>query len=160
MDQGGTLLAILTNPPITDGERTRARVDVARDLLGYRQFSVSNLFPLPTHSTRQIADIGTHQEIWESARPDLLKQLESCDGVLLAYGLEEPGGQARRWHRDQVGWLLGELSTMSLPAYVMGNGARHPSRWQRWTYRNHPGVPFRDAVRLGLREADTSLMNA
>lgn len=47
----GTLLAVLTNPPLTDGTRTLRRVDLAAELLGFDQQRVANLFAVPSHAT-------------------------------------------------------------------------------------------------------------
>ncbi|WP_370039128.1 hypothetical protein [Nocardioides sp.] len=148
-----TLLAVLTNPPTTPGERTLARVQLACDLLGYDDFAVANLFPLPSRSTRDINELGQVRGPWLAARPVLQEQLGAAAGVLLAYGLERPRGQAGQWHREQVTWLDAAITGRGLPRFWVGEAPRHPSRWQRCTSRRQPAVPFRDAVALELRPA-------
>lgn len=146
-----TLLAILSNPPTTPGERTLARVQLACDSLGYDDFAVANLFPLSSRSTRDISELGQLRGPWLAARPALQDRLEAAAGVLLAYGLERPRGQAGQWHREQVTWLDAALTARALPRFWVGGAPRHPSRWQRCTSRRHPAVPFREAVALELR---------
>lgn len=93
---------------------------------------------------------------WLAARPALQEQLGAATGVLLAYGLERPRGQAGQWHREQVTWLDAAISVRGLPRFWVGDAPRHPSRWQRCTSRRQPNIPFRDAVALELRPAPAS----
>lgn len=150
------LIAVLSNPPLdTSGSRTRARVDQARLALEFDRASIVNLFPLPTYRTGAIAAVGAEAEPWLSARPALLVGLQSADAVILGYGLDEPVGAARVWHRAQVSWLNAELIALGTPTYVVGEGPRHPSRWHRYTSRRYPGQPFEDALLKSLRRFDT-----
>ena len=64
--------------------------------------TIANLFVLPTYRGGGIADLGRTREGWLDARPHLVSGLDDCDGVLLAYGTQEPSGEARTHHRDQV----------------------------------------------------------
>lgn len=144
------LLAILANPPLTQGTRTLRRVELAAALLGYERAHVVNLFALPSHATGEIAVLGAEEHGWLSARELLKPSLESAHGVLLAYGTTPPVGAARLHYRRQVEWLHGLIAECQLPTWYVGDGPRHPSRWQRWTYRAHPGVPFAEALRDSL----------
>lgn len=76
--------------------------------------------------------------------------LDRATHILLGYGTTEPTGPARLHHREQVAWLRRAIGERGLPIYQVGNGPRHPSRWQRWTFRTYPGVPFADALKLSL----------
>ena len=57
-----TLVAVLTNPPVTDGKRTLRRVDLAAELLGFDHVTVANLFALPSHATGAITDLGVTED--------------------------------------------------------------------------------------------------
>jgi hypothetical protein len=149
--QGGTLLAVLANPPATSGERSRARVALAADLLGFDDFVIENLFAISSHATGAIATLGATADGWLKARPALLASLADAAGVLFAYGTSAPTGAARTLFRDQVAWLDAVVVESGLPAWQVGDGARHPSRWQRWTSRAHPDQCFTHALDAALR---------
>jgi hypothetical protein len=150
MTNAGTLVAVLSNPPLTDGMRSLRRVDTAARLLGFGDVAVTNLFSLPSHATRAIADLGATEDGWVAARTTLASCLASGNGVLLAYGATPPTGEARHHFRQQVLWLDGLLAHAALPVWHVGDSPRHPSRWQRWTHRAHPGVPFQEALSRSL----------
>lgn len=145
-----TLLAVLSNPPTTPGERTLGRIRLARDILGFDDVAVANLFPLPSRTTRDIAELGQMAAPWIAARTAVEEQLCAAGGVLLAYGLERPRGVAGVWHREQLTWLDAALGARALPLFWVGGAPRHPSRWQRCTSRRQPTIPFRDALALEL----------
>jgi hypothetical protein len=149
---GGTLLAVLSNPPTTRGERTLGRVRLACDILGFDDFLVANLFSLPSRSTRQIAELGQTAAPWTAAREPIENQLCGADGVLLAYGLDSPPGAAGHWRHEQLNWLDSALRTHGQPTFWVGGEPRHPSRWQRCTSRRHPAIAFRDALALELTQ--------
>lgn len=144
--QSGELLAILSNPPLTQGTRTQRRVELAAQFLGYSEFKLVNLFALPSHDAGEIAVLGVEEDGWLAARQLLRPGLEQANGVLLAYGTAAPNGAARLHFRRQVEWLHDLIAERRLPSWYVGDGPRHPSRWQRWTHRAHPGVPFREAL--------------
>ena len=144
------LVAVLTNPPLTDGKRTMSRVALAAELLGYSEIAIANMFALPSLSTGAIDDLGATVDGWIAARGSLEANLAVAHGVLLAYGATSPSGTARVHFRDQVGWLYDRVEELSLPTWFVGDGPRHPSRWQRWTHRVHPDVPFEEALRRSL----------
>lgn len=145
-----TLLAILANPPLTDGRRTLNRVALAAEILGYDEVAIANLFALPSQSTGAISELGATEEGWAAAREPLETCLAVAEGVLFAYGATLPSGNARLHFRDQVTWLRNRVAEVSLPTWHVGDGPRHPSRWQRWTHREHPDLAFTDALRLSL----------
>lgn len=159
--RGGRLLAVLTNPPLTSGLRTLGRLELARAALGFDTVQVANLFATATHATGEISVIGRESDGWHQARTSLSAALEECGAVLLAYGTQAPNGQARAHFRDQINWLSAEIGTRALPTLTFGGGPRHPSRWQRWTSRVHPGVAFEEAVARGLTrvEQDAAVHN-
>lgn len=146
----GTLVAVLANPPLTDGKRTLRRVALAAELLGFDDVAVANLFSMPSHRTGAITELGTAEDGWLEARESLETCLGTGDGVLLAYGATSPSGEARVQFRQQVAWLHRRITARNLPTWHVGDGPRHPSRWQRWTYRAHPNVPFPEALRGSL----------
>lgn len=144
------LLAVLTNPPLTTGTRTLRRTALVAEQLGFAQVHVVNLFAVPSHATGEIAALGLEEAGWLSAREAILTRLIASHGVLLAYGATAPTGPARLHFRRQVDWLHGVVAHRDLPSWQVGDGPRHPSRWQRWTHRAHPGVPFEEALRASL----------
>lgn len=148
------MLCVLSNPPLTDGARTLARLELARAALGASDLSVWNLFPEATTRTGDISRIGQQEAPWLSAREHLTGALTVADLVLLAHGVGEPSGHARKHYRAQVSWLQEQLSRHHLSVYRFGDGPRHPSRWQRWTSRTYPGVPFAEAVERSLMRVD------
>lgn len=143
----GTLVAVLTNPPLTDGKRTLRRVALAAELLGFGDVAVANLFSVPSHATGAIAELGITEDGWIAARAPLEACLGVGNGVLLAYGATSPTGEAGVQFRQQVAWLRSRIAALALPTWHVGDGPRHPSRWQRWTYRAHPDVAFPEALR-------------
>lgn len=143
-------MAVLANPPLAGGRRTLNRVALAAELLGYREVATANLFALPSQSTGAISELGATEAGWVAARDPLESHLAVAEGVLLAYGATLPSGIARLHFRDQVTWLRNRVAELSLPAWHVGDGPRHPSRWQRWTHREHPELAFTDALRLSL----------
>ena len=145
-----TLLAVLSNPPVTDGKRTLARLQTVSGILGFENVEVANLFSLPSYRTGEISQLGVTEVGWLAARAAISQGLTRADGVLLAYGLGLPVGAARERFRDQVAWLTEQLGERALPVWQVGDGARHPSRWQRWTCRTHPDLAFPDALQRSL----------
>lgn len=141
-----TLAAILCNPPTAGGERTRRRVEMASRILGEESLVIVNLFPVPSRSCLDIAQLGHDVAPWLEAREEIQAALSKSSSVLLAYGLQEPTGPARLHYRAQVAWLRAAISAEDHLALTVGSGPSHPSRWQRVTSRTHPGVPFGDAL--------------
>ena len=151
MVERGTLLVVGSNPPAqTSGQRTLARVQQAATILGFEEAVLANPFALPTYRSGGIADLGRTPGGWLDARTALVSGLDDCDGVLLAYGTQEPSGEARAHHRDQVRWLDEQIEERALPSWWVGGSARHPSRWQRYTWRELPGIEFREALKRSL----------
>ena len=139
-------MVVLTNPPLTSGERTLRRVALAADLLGFAEFDVVNIFALPSHATGEIASLGATEAGWVEAQPSIEAAVGRAHGALLAYGTTAPTGDARSHFRKQVSWVEETLARRSIPVWIVGDGPRHPSRWHRWTYRTFPQVPFTDAL--------------
>lgn len=151
---GGHLVVIGSNPPTTSGVRTLNRSDLARSILGFRSVEVANLFGLATYRTGAITAVGVGHEDWQVARLELGRRIVRADGVLLAYGVAKPSGAARAHHDAQVQWLDAELARRRLPVWWVGGAPRHPSRWQRYTYRQYPGVSFLEALPQALSLKD------
>lgn len=152
-DARETLLAVLANPPTSGGARTLSRVEQAALVLGYGDFEVANLFSVPSKATGEIERLGVNGAAWLAARADIELRLSTADAVLLAYGIRPPMGPAGAHFHAQVDWLNNRLTEVQLPAWWVGDGPRHPSRWQRWTHRAHPDLSFPDALERGLVSA-------
>lgn len=145
-----TLAAILASPPLTTGQRTLARLEMAREILGYDDVVVANVVDVATRSTGELATVGGEPDVWVRARPQLRAAITQADVVMLGYGCTEPSGPARLHFRAQAAWLQDLVNQLGLPVVMVGNAPRHPSRWQRWTSRQHPDLAFPDALRLEL----------
>ena len=156
--QRRTLLVIGSNPPTTSGQRTLGRVDLARLALGFEHVELRNLFGLPTYRTDGISLAGISEVGWQEARPPLQLALDTAAAVLMAYGTTKPSGAAAQHYVEQVAWIEQQVSDRGLDVWTVGGAPRHPSRWQRYTYRVHPGVPFSDALlaSLEVRRARTT----
>lgn len=144
------LLCILANPPLGSGERTRARLGLARDLLGFETLAIRNLFDVPSYTVTDISTLGATPAGWARARQQMESAFSACDGVLLAYGISEPTGEARKYHREQVRWVTERVVASGCQSFQVGDGPRHPSRWQRWTSRYHGELDFSAALEASL----------
>jgi len=146
----GHLVAVLSNPPTTSGARTLARVELARQVLGYDTASVANIFSIATYRTGGISVSGADPAGWEASHDLLRPAIDAADAVLLAYGRQEPSGPARIHFRAQVAWIRAEVESRNLPTWSVDGQPRHPSRWQRHTYSRFPLLPFQEALPLVL----------
>ena len=151
-----TLGAILISPPLTSGERTLARLDTARRLLQADRVAVANLLDVPTTDIRQVSILGRDRESWLASRNAVEKCVIACDTVLLGFGVSKPAGDAGVHFQRQVDWLHALLLEHGGPVYTVGGKPRHPSRWQRWTTRAQPGVPFDEALKRELSVTATA----
>lgn len=145
------LLVVGSNPATTDGRRTLGRVEQARQVLGFDEVNIANIFSLPTYRSGNVSEVGISPDGWQEARGPLEEDLDRCDAVLLAYGVAEPSGVARRWHRQQIEWLEAEIAARLLPVWWVGEAPRHPSRWQRYTFRCFPNLDYQQALRHALQ---------
>lgn len=145
-----TLSAILATPPLTSGGRTLARVEMARQVLGAERSIVANLYDVPTRDIGELATKGHDPAQWRRSRTALKQAVDLADVVMLAYGVSRPPAPVRSYHDEQVEWLNELFDRRSVPVLMVGGRPRHPSRWQRWTSRAHPGRPFREALTLEL----------
>ena len=146
-----TLLFILATPPETSGSRTTARIEMAREVMGFPSARAVNLFPLTTKSVIDISTLGIERDPWASNRCTLMNELEDASEIVLAYGVTEPSGPAKLHHRWQVEWLKEQIVQLGIPTWTVGGRPRHPSRWQRYTSKVHPSLAFRDALRRSLQ---------
>lgn len=141
------LLAVLASPPLsTTGCRTRARVHQAANIVECGFFEITNLIDVATNSVIDITTVGRDRQPWIDSRAAIGSGLDRAAAVLFAWGASEPTGPARHHHRSQVGWLTLEVAKRGLSTWSLGDVPRHPSRWQRHTSRNLPGVPFELAL--------------
>lgn len=143
-------MVVASNPPTTAGTRTANRTNLARAILGFDVVETSNIFALPSYRTGEIRYLGASERGWLLARAQLVEALDRAHGVLLANGVSKPVGGAGGHHDEQVAWLNAKLSAADLPVWWVGGAPRHPSRWQRYTYRVHPKLSFDEALRQSL----------
>ena len=149
------LVVIGSNPPTTSGERSLRRVEIAREILGFQTVEVVNLFPLPTHRTNGLSEVGQTKESWDQARSEIRAAVVRASAVLLAYGMRHPTGPARHHHRSQVAWVDELLIAEGIAAWWVGGEPRHPSRWHRHTHRVDPSKAFRDVLPEVLVQRDS-----
>lgn len=148
------LVAILASPPLTSGLRSRSRVDLAARLLGFDTAAIANLIAEPTSDVGDLARVGATAAPWRDSRRLVRGTLLDASAVILGWGTTEPLGAARLHHRDQVSWLLSEIAGRRLETWTVGGTPRHPSRWQRYTWRTHPELPFENALKASLTRGD------
>jgi hypothetical protein len=119
-------------------------------ILGFEHAKLVNLFAVSSYRSADLSELGSEPTAWLAARVDLETGLSSAHGVLLAYGTRPPTGPARQHFREQVDWLNGRIEALGLPSWWVGGAPRHPSRWQRYTWREFPDMAYPDALRLAL----------
>lgn len=156
-EASGTLLVVASNPPTTSGQRTLARAEQAREILNFDRYEIANIFSQPTYRTSGVSDAGSSPDGWLDARVALMPALDQAAAVLLAYGVSKPAGAAGKHHDEQVAWLEAQVSKRSLAVWWVGGAPRHPSRWQRYTYRAHPEQDFQTALIRALARRDDQL---
>lgn len=123
---------------------------MAREALGFERVRLVNLFALPSYRSGGLTELGGRPEGWAAARPEIERGVADADAVLLAYGATEPSGAARIHFREQVARLNEQVEQHALPTWWVGGAPRHPSRWQRYTWREHPDLTFVDGLRWAL----------
>lgn len=123
---------------------------MAREVLRFESVRLANLFALPSYRSGGLSELGATPEGWLAARAEMEQALGEASAVLLAYGVGEPTGQARAYFREQVAWLNERIEQHGLPTWWVGGAPRHPSRWQRYTWRAHPDSAFGDALGSAL----------
>ena len=153
------LSAILANPAVVGGSRTLDRVALLADLLGFERWRVANLLNTESRSVLDFPEACQEAEPWIVAREEMLGAIQESSIVLLAYGVSEPTGRMRFHHRDQVRWLGTQLLDAKKLVVQVGDGPRHPSRWQRWTSRAYPGTEFVEALAASVRRSPLSVTN-
>lgn len=146
------LVAVLATPPLTtSGDRTRRRVELAARLIGCASVEIQNLLLVPTATVLDVAAVASEPSAWIAARMALTASLDRADAVLLGWGHSEPAGPARELHRAQVAWLRRHAARDGTAQWTVGGTPRHPSRWQRYTARTFPDVPFERALAHALQ---------
>lgn len=157
MPRSDLLLVIGSNPPSrTSGARTSARVEMAREVLGFERVRLVNLFALPSYRSGGLSELGATPQGWLEARAGMERGLGEAGAVLLAYGVGEPAGPARAYFRDQVAWLNEQIAARNIPTWWVGGAPRHPSRWQRYTWRAYPDLAFSEALGVSLNSCGAS----
>jgi hypothetical protein len=130
------------------------RVQQAANLLGFERVEIVNLLDVPTATVLDHSVAGREPAPWLSSRRLIVEGLDRTNAVLVGWGCVEPQGPARQHHRSQVAWLRDALSQAGSAIWTVGGSPRHPSRWQRYTSRAFPGVPFPTALARSLTTVD------
>lgn len=152
MSLNGCLAVILANPPLSSGGRTIQRVELATNLLGFSTYRIANIFSVASHSTKEMSMLGKLEQPWLESRTILAETISESDAVLLAYGVTKPSGEAKHHYDSQIEWLRGELENYQHSIWQLGDRPHHPSRWQRWTYRQGTDASFRETLGKGFQK--------
>lgn len=108
------LLVIGSNPSaLTSGARTLTRVELAREVLGFGQARLANLFAVPSYRSGELRELGIGIEGWQAVRAEMEEAIGVADAVLLAYGVGVPSGPARTLFREQAAWLDARIAARS-----------------------------------------------
>ena len=139
MGDAAHLVAVLHSLPAGSGERTKARIEIARRALNCSSATVANLYPARLANVNAIG-ISDH-DVWALGREEIDRELRRSDttDVLLGFGVQEPSGEARRIFRLQLQWLGRALESSDVRVWVYGDRPTHPSRWQRVAHRHSVG---------------------
>lgn len=140
------MLAVLANPPVSSGTRTRRQIQVASELMGCDRFEIGNLFPIPTRDIPAIASVGRDESLWLLGRQAIRESLAVADVVLGGWGITRLSGQAQLHFQEQVAWFVLALDEAGVgEVWMVGGVPRHPSRWHRYVSDKHgrvePGTP-------------------
>lgn len=153
MNAGSRLLcAVLLNPPLTSGNRTRGAISRAGEILGAHDTTIVNLVAVATRTSSDVVGSSSSTD-WAAARSPLAHSLRASSELLFGWGLTAHLGPARRAAEEQIEWLLDEAHRAGhREAWAVGE-ARHPSRWHQYTADLHgrtnggaPGERLRDVL--------------
>lgn len=133
----GDLGALLLNPPSGSGARTWRQLETAAGIIGCTSIRVANLVDFRTKTLNELSSATASQD-WLRARPEIESLIESCDHILVGWGLHLPSGPAGPLMRAQVDWALGALVRHPIPSvWTVGGESRHPSRWHQYIAAKH-----------------------
>ncbi|WP_447949620.1 DUF1643 domain-containing protein [Microbacterium aurum] len=153
-----TLVAILANPSTAGGDRTRKRIALAANVLGYDDYRIINLFSIASASSRDVAVLGESPQGWHTARAEILDGLSDATGVLLGFGIIAAKGDGKHHLRAQLRWLCTELRNAGhSQVWQLGERPRHPSRWHQYVSDLHgrtSGGTFEQRVSKALRQVE------
>lgn len=152
------LVAVLANPSTTGGDRTRKRIALAAEVLGYDGYRITNLFSIASASSREVAALGKGPQGWYTARVDILDGIKEAEGVLLGFGIIATSGDGKHHLRAQLSWLCAELQNAGhAEVWQLGERPRHPSRWHQYVSDLHgrtSGGAFEERLSKALRLVD------
>jgi hypothetical protein len=135
---GRSLGAILISPPFGTGARTIKNLGVAAGLLDCSDVHIGNLFPLATANSPSVGLAGTEWDSWLPAQERLSAVLADCDELLFAWGVSVQRSPAKDHFERQVRWVHQEAARFAHhSAWIVGDGPRHPSRWQQFVSDRH-----------------------
>lgn len=143
----GRLVAILHSLPVTSGERTRRRVDLARRALDCESAVIANLYPRRLENVNALQSVLAEPFGWTAGRDEIAVALaDGATDVLLGYGVQQPTGPSRVPYQQQLHWLAATLEASDLRLWGFGQRPSHPSRWQRVVHRHEPGAALETVV--------------
>ena len=152
------LLVVLATPPLTSGDRTLQRVRLATTQLGYSTTRIANVVSIETQDVNDLSRVDIPTRSWMKSRATIAEHLAVEPAVLLAFGCSLPSGPARTAYKAQLAWLGAALRDAGVTEVItVGDRPFHPSRWQRYTSRAHPGVDFEAALRKSYIRSSPAL---
>ena len=140
--------------------RTLKRVELARDAIGCTSFVTANLYEFPLWDVNDpgATHDGDDVQSWMlGIREHFLRN--GSGHVLLAYGVQIPPRNRRESYIEKLMQIKELILEYQCEVWMLGARPYHPSRWQRVTHRERPGVPFQSAVREIMVPIDSSLLN-
>lgn len=136
-DPRGRLVAVLANPTTRSSTRTEQRIALAAGVLGYSDWVIVNLFPLPSASSRDIDRLGRDPSLWLQGRAGISYELNGAVAVLVGFGTIPTSRETGDLLARQLAWLSDELTgRSSIDVWQIGI-ARHPSRWHQYLGAKH-----------------------
>lgn len=148
-------MAVLLNPPsASSGSRSRNAVARAASVLGYHDAVLANLCTVATPSVVQLN--GLDREAWDESKADLELAIRSGSALLAGWGVAGVTGDARRWMRAQIAWLIDCAHNVAIESmWMVGGEPRHPSRWHQYVsdkYGRTSGGSFDERIAQVLVE--------
>jgi hypothetical protein len=138
MSKDRVLVAVLANPPVTSGARTRNSLVHALAPTECSVLIVANIYALPTRDVPDIGAQGRSPEGWDLARQELRNAISGADEVLAGWGMNRLSGAARDHRTRQLTWLRDLCESHSIhTAWTVGGQPRHPSRWPQYVSDRH-----------------------
>lgn len=113
-------------------------LEVLKCVLRADRLIVVNLCTASAKDLPALSEVARTWEPWASAQPSISAGLAASDDVLMAWGLSELLGPAKRHRLRQLDWFRETaIEHMHQTAWTIGGEPRHPSRWHQFVSDRH-----------------------